>query len=117
MQIDFDGTAVMEIVRELVAVPSPAGFTDQVIGKLEAYLNSLGIPNQRNRKGGLLATLQGQNTPSGGSSCASGRFGRYGQGNQTRRQAETIFDRRQRWNHIEGSTARSCLKRVYTGPF
>ncbi|MGB4244996.1 MAG: M42 family metallopeptidase [Limnochordia bacterium] len=117
MQIDFDGTAVMEIVRELVAVPSPAGFTDQVIGKLEAYLNSLGIPNQRNRKGGLLATLQGQNTAKRRIITAHlDTLGAMVKEIKPDGRLKLSLIGGSRWNHIEGEYCQIfASKGVYTG--
>lgn len=50
-----------ELIQDLVSIPSPSGYTDHVIKFVEDYVNNLQVSNKRNRKGGLIATLPGQN--------------------------------------------------------
>lgn len=50
-----------ELIKDLVSIPSPSGYTDYVIKFVEDYLSNLEISTKRNRKGGLIATLPGQN--------------------------------------------------------
>ncbi|MFC4557447.1 M42 family metallopeptidase [Virgibacillus kekensis] len=49
------------LIRELVSIPSPSGYTGQVIQFVEDYLKNLQVETKRNRKGGLIATLPGKN--------------------------------------------------------
>ena len=53
---------IVELIKELVSIPSPSGNTAEVIGFVEGYLKSLGVETKRNRKGGLIATLPGKDT-------------------------------------------------------
>ena len=51
---------MLEILKKLVSIPSPTGNTNEVIHFVETYLNNLQIETKRNHKGGLIATLPGQ---------------------------------------------------------
>ncbi|WP_214482539.1 M42 family metallopeptidase [Bacillus sp. SM2101] len=51
--------ATIELIKELVSIPSPSGHTDNIIQFIEDKLTNIGVENSRNRKGGLLATLPG----------------------------------------------------------
>lgn len=51
-----------ELIRQLVSIPSPTGYTSNVIRFAEKFLNKLNVETKRNRKGGLIATLPGSNT-------------------------------------------------------
>lgn len=51
----------LNMIKELVSIPSPSGNTTKVISFIETELNKLGISNRRNRKGGLIATIPGEN--------------------------------------------------------
>src|SRR5699024_11741570 len=51
----------MNLIEELVTIPSPTGMTDTVIKFVENQLNELNITTKRNRKGGLIATIPGKN--------------------------------------------------------
>ncbi|WP_040286302.1 M42 family metallopeptidase [Sporosarcina koreensis] len=57
-----DTAKTKELIRQLVSIPSPSGYTDQVISFVEDYLNDSGAEMQRNRKGGLIVTLPGEDT-------------------------------------------------------
>lgn len=50
----------MQLIKELVLIPSPSGNTNEVITYVENYLSACGIGTRRNRKGGLIATIQGK---------------------------------------------------------
>ncbi|WP_062351380.1 M42 family metallopeptidase [Bacillus kwashiorkori] len=49
----------LEIIKQLVSIPSPTGNTERVITFVEDFFRSLGIDTYRNRKGGLIATIKG----------------------------------------------------------
>lgn len=49
------------LLEQLVNIPSPSGNTERVIQFVADYLKELGVPYYLNRKGGLIATLKGQN--------------------------------------------------------
>ncbi|KAA0549941.1 M42 family metallopeptidase [Bacillus sp. BGMRC 2118] len=50
----------IELIKELVSIPSPSGYTNEVITYVENYLKELNVETKRNRKGGLIATLPGK---------------------------------------------------------
>ncbi|MDY0408835.1 M42 family metallopeptidase [Virgibacillus soli] len=50
-----------QLIKQLVSIPSPSGFTEKVITFVENYLQKLEIETKRNRKGGLIATIPGKN--------------------------------------------------------
>lgn len=52
----------MDLLKELVSIPSPTGNTNEVITYVENFLKELQVDTYRNRKGGLIATLQGTDT-------------------------------------------------------
>lgn len=50
-----------DLIKELVSIPSPSGLTENVIQFVEKFLADLNVETKRNRKGGLIATLPGEN--------------------------------------------------------
>jgi putative aminopeptidase FrvX len=52
----------MTLITDLVSIPSPSGNTNEVITFVEEYLAKLQIDTYRNRKGALIATIEGQNS-------------------------------------------------------
>ncbi|NGP46713.1 M42 family metallopeptidase [Bacillaceae bacterium SIJ1] len=50
----------MALIEKLVQIPSPSGNTSEVIQFVENMLREWGVETKRNRKGGLLATLPGE---------------------------------------------------------
>jgi len=58
---DFNQTYLTEIMLELLNIPSPTGYTDQVIGYLEERLAAYpDLVLQRTAKGGLVASWAGK---------------------------------------------------------
>lgn len=51
----------MQLIKELVEIPSPSGNTTEVISFVEKYLKDFHIEMKRNHKGGLLVTIPGKN--------------------------------------------------------
>ncbi|WP_138416745.1 M42 family metallopeptidase [Aquibacillus sediminis] len=54
-------TETKEVLKQLVSIPSPSGNTGKVIQFVEDHLANLGVETKRNRKGGLIATIPGEN--------------------------------------------------------
>ncbi|MGY0693322.1 M42 family metallopeptidase [Virgibacillus sp. FSP13] len=50
-----------EIIKQLVSIPSPSGYTEKVIQHVDNFLQDLRVETKRNHKGGLIATLPGEN--------------------------------------------------------
>ncbi|SES43189.1 M42 family metallopeptidase [Salipaludibacillus aurantiacus] len=51
----------VDVIKELVEIPSPSGNTGEVIRFTEEFLADLGVETKSNRKGGLIAVLPGKN--------------------------------------------------------
>src|SRR5690625_3613306 len=51
-----------KLIQQLVSIPSPSGNTGKVIRFVEEFLQNQQVETRRNRKGGLIATVPGQNT-------------------------------------------------------
>ena len=52
----------IHLLKELVLIPSPSGNTNEVISFVESYLAELQVKTVRNRKGGLIATIEGSDS-------------------------------------------------------
>ena len=50
---------IIEILEELVNIPSPSGYTKRIMERIEAEVDSLGFSHTKNRRGGLLITVPG----------------------------------------------------------
>lgn len=50
----------MELIKQLVEIPSPSGNTQEIIRFVEDELGGLGLEMKRNHKGALLVTIQGE---------------------------------------------------------
>lgn len=61
MPVTFNGNELMQLIHELVSIPSPTGYTDRIIDHIGAKLDELGIAYEKSRKRGLIATLPGKN--------------------------------------------------------
>jgi aminopeptidase len=51
---------IVEKITKLVNIPSPSGNTEEVITYVENMLSNYDVALQRNRKGGLIATIKGE---------------------------------------------------------
>jgi putative aminopeptidase FrvX len=52
----------LKLITDLVSIPSPSGNTNEVITFVEKFLAELQIKTYRNRKGGLIATIEGKDS-------------------------------------------------------
>jgi putative aminopeptidase FrvX len=55
-------TETINLIKDLVSIPSPSGNTNKVISFVEEFLKECQVETYRNRKGGLIATIPGANT-------------------------------------------------------
>lgn len=58
MQFDQDWT--LQTLQTLVNIPSPSGYTEQVMHHIEQIFESFGVKTTRTNKGAVIATLKGQ---------------------------------------------------------
>ncbi|HBG02574.1 MAG TPA: peptidase M42 [Firmicutes bacterium] len=61
LTITFNGKELLQIITELVSIPSPSGYTERIIDHLAGRLDDLDIDHVKNRKGALIATILGRN--------------------------------------------------------
>ncbi|ETI70228.1 M42 family metallopeptidase [Neobacillus vireti] len=52
----------IKLLTDLVSIPSPSGNTNEVITFVEKFFAELAIETKRNRKGGLIATIEGSDS-------------------------------------------------------
>ncbi len=55
----FHAEELLQTTKELVSIPSPSGYTDEVISWVEGRMQELGVETKRNHKGGLIASIEG----------------------------------------------------------
>ncbi len=60
--LSINHAETVKLLQDLLQVPSPSGNTYEIISFVEAFLSELQIETKRNRKGGLIATLPGQDS-------------------------------------------------------
>ncbi len=56
----IDTHYLMHILTKLLAIPSPTGYTDQIVHAVSDELKQLGIPFELTRRGAIRATMEGQ---------------------------------------------------------
>lgn len=61
MEKIIDGFETMELIKKLTLIESPSGNTEQAIRFVEDFLSKMEVKVKRNRKGGLIATIKGEN--------------------------------------------------------
>ncbi|WP_064092312.1 M42 family metallopeptidase [Rossellomorea aquimaris] len=52
----------LELIKQLVEIPSPSGNTNRIMNFVEEYLSDLELEMSRNKKGALIITLPGKDT-------------------------------------------------------
>ncbi|MEL3974470.1 M42 family metallopeptidase [Rossellomorea oryzaecorticis] len=57
-----DAKKTIQLIKELVEIPSPSGNTEKIMTFVEEYLSDLDLEMTRNRKGALIITIPGENT-------------------------------------------------------
>ncbi len=58
--LPIDQEYLVSILRDLLAIPSPTGYTDEVVRRVVGELGSMGIEYQVTRRGAIRATLKGE---------------------------------------------------------
>ncbi|MGY8526736.1 osmoprotectant NAGGN system M42 family peptidase [Paracidovorax citrulli] len=70
-KLNIDARYLKTVLLELLAIPSPAGLTDEIVHYTAHVLESLDIPYELTRRGTIRATLRGDRANSGmGPDCA-----------------------------------------------
>jgi peptidase M42 family hydrolase len=58
-RLAIDTDYLTELLKQLLAIPSPSGYTDQIVHSAGEALEQLGIPFELTRRGAIRATLTG----------------------------------------------------------
>ncbi|MCC5844090.1 MAG: osmoprotectant NAGGN system M42 family peptidase [Verrucomicrobia bacterium] len=58
----FDSQYFTELLTELLAIPSPSGYTDRIVHRVGEELQRLGIPFELTRRGAIRAKIDGAET-------------------------------------------------------
>ncbi|TVP95859.1 MAG: M42 family peptidase [Acholeplasmatales bacterium] len=58
MQIDRD--YIVTLAQEILTIPSPSGYTDEIIERIAQEADAFGLSHRRTKKGNLLITLPGK---------------------------------------------------------
>lgn len=61
MAVTFSGKELLQLINELVSIPSPSGFTEQIIKHIANYVEKLGFKTETSNKGALIVTVPGEN--------------------------------------------------------
>lgn len=61
--LSIDMGYVKDILEKLLIIPSPTGYTDQIVYFVGEELSRLGIPFQMTRRGAIQAELPGDHSP------------------------------------------------------
>jgi peptidase M42 family hydrolase len=59
--LQIEATDVVRILHDLLAIPSPTGYTDPIVHFVCDRLTALGVPFELTRRGAIRATLEGRN--------------------------------------------------------
>lgn len=59
-KLEVDSAYLLEMLRRLLEIPSPSGFTDDIVHFTGARLNELGIPFELTRRGAIRADIEGE---------------------------------------------------------
>ncbi len=59
-KLEIDNDYIRQVLLELLAIPSPVGFTDEVVHYTGHKLRELGIPFELTRRGAIRATIKGE---------------------------------------------------------
>lgn len=55
-----DTKETMQLIKQLVSIPSPTGYTERIIHYIEQFIEPLQVPYYRTNKGALVITLPGK---------------------------------------------------------
>ncbi|MCH9828835.1 MAG: osmoprotectant NAGGN system M42 family peptidase, partial [Gammaproteobacteria bacterium] len=59
-KLDIDHEYLKQTLLELLAIPSPVGFTDEVVHYTCGKLGELGVPYELTRRGAIRAPIKGE---------------------------------------------------------
>jgi len=59
MKTEFNKDFILKVLKEILAIDSPSGFTKNAVEKLEGYAKEIGFPYEITNKGNLIVSLPG----------------------------------------------------------
>ncbi len=57
---NFNMDYVLEVAEKILNVKSPTGYTNEVVETLETLVSDLGYTSERDQKGNLIVTIDGE---------------------------------------------------------
>lgn len=60
MKLNIDSELIVKALADLVSIPSPSGYTDNVVLYVCKFLEKMGVPFELTRRGAIRATLEGE---------------------------------------------------------
>ena len=61
MKFSFQSKETVSLLKQLVEIPSPSGYTKEIMDFMEKFLKELQVDYIRTNKGALIATIKGEN--------------------------------------------------------
>jgi len=62
MSTTFKEKETIQLLQELVEIPSPSGYTKEIMDFMASILGNLNVPYKKTNKGALIATIEGTDT-------------------------------------------------------
>lgn len=62
MKVSFKETETIALLQQLVEIPSPSGYTKEVMNFISHYLEDIQVPYKKTNKGAIIATIEGQDS-------------------------------------------------------
>ena len=62
MSTTFKEKETIQLLQKLVEIPSPSGYTREIMRFMSSILDDLQVSYQKTNKGALIATIEGQDT-------------------------------------------------------
>lgn len=61
MSFTFQQQETVSLLKQLVEIPSPSGYTKEIMDFMEQFLKEINVDYKRTNKGALIATIKGDN--------------------------------------------------------
>ena len=59
----FNEKHTVDLLQRLVEIPSPSGYTENVMELIAQEFDAIGVPHRKTNKGAIIATIEGTDTP------------------------------------------------------
>ncbi len=58
--MNIDKSYVLSLAEEILKIPSPSGYTKEIVERIKQEADAFGLPTMKTKKGNLIMTLEGQ---------------------------------------------------------